>query len=330
MAKIGGPVLIPIVMPVLMTAVLGWTMAAGQTAISVTPSEAGEIDRERPVERKEARYDSRVRRLDSHAETDEALRARLERRLTVGFAGTPLSAVIAEVADATGIHFRIDGKAIQEHGVTMEEKVTVSITDVPTDALLRLILRPMNLTAIVRDGHVVVTTREAAADDPATWFYPLPTGFERDPATVMEMVQTIVKPDGWDVVGGPASMTSISGIDRAGFVIHAPDEMHERILPLLAGLDTAGWSDEVDGAGPAPRHIRVHAVPNAEVRDALVDSLVAMCNESLAHGADPEADVTEIGRTIVVRSKSPEFHLRVAELIAAILESNATAPSPGR
>lgn len=317
MAVTGFPRIPRIFIPALVVAVVGCSALHGQTMPDRGDAALAESgDPASPV-RRTSRYAARVKRLDPHEATDAALEGPLARTLSVEFQETPLRDAVAQLADTLGIQIRIDLKALEEAGVDRENPLTVALADAPARAILRAALHPLDLTAIPRDGALVVTTREAAKNDLAIWFYPLPGGL--DASDVDTLVRRLVVPAAGERFGGDATIVPVSGDSPAGLgvTILAPDAVHERILALLAGLDEAAWHP--DAAGPAPRHVRVHAIPDEHVREALCGRLVELCNESLADAADPEAEVTEVGTTLVVRSTSPGFHARAANLIATIV-----------
>lgn len=311
-----------VAIPAFLAAVVGGTGAFGQTTTAdplgtlLPLAEAG--DSASP-NRGRSRYLDRVLRTDQHQATEAALREPLSRRVTFDFHETPLREAIEQIADTIGITIRIDPQTLGAVGRNGECPITISLADVPAQMLIRSILRPMDLVAIPRDGHLVVTSREAAAEDPAIWFYPTPSGI--DLYEVEELVERLVEPSAWESLGGPCSIVSISGgsPEGVGVSIQAPDEIHERILSLLVGLDKAAWHQPAASTNSAPRHVRVHTIRDASVRETLCERLVEMCNESLGDAADPEADVSEIGTTLVVRSTSPEFQVRAANLISRIV-----------
>lgn len=307
--------------PALLSVVIGSTVASGQTATDAPLGESSSVaeqgDSASP-NRARSHYLARVLRTDQHQATEAALREPLSRRVTVDFNETPLREAIDQIADTIGITIRIDAEALQDHGRDEGFPITISLADVPASMLIRSML-PKDLRSIPRDGHLVVTTLEAAREDPAIWFYPTPSGL--DAFEVEQLIQQIVEPDAWENLGGPYSIVGVSGgsPEGVGVSVRAADEIHERILPLLVGLDQAAWHHSDASTDSAPRHVRVHGVPDAAVREALCERLVKLCNESLGDAADPEAEVSEIGTTLVVQSTSPEFHIRASNLISRIV-----------
>lgn len=321
MATVGVRRLFPIATTALLTAVIGSVVASrgqGATedpfATSLPVAEAGDAASE---SRGRSHYLARAMRIDRHLATDAALRDPLSRPVTFDFNETPLRQAIDQIADTIGIRIRIDADACDAAGRDPDSPVTIALAEVPARTLIRAML-PKELTSIPRDGHLVVTSRDAAGDDPAIWFYPTPSGL--DAFQVREIVERLVEPGAWNSQGGPSSIVCVSSgsTEGVGVLIQAPEEIHERLLPLLVGLDRAAWHQPATGTGPVPRHVRAHTVLDAAVREALCERLAEMCNESLGDAADPDAEVSEIGTTLVVRSTSPEFHLRAANLISRI------------
>jgi hypothetical protein len=64
--------------------------------------------------------------------------------------------------------------------------------------------------------------------------------------------------------------------------------------------------------------LRVHSVRDAADREQFADTLAGLCNDSLGDVGDPNAKVQIVGETLLVQSRSPEFHALAGQLIAAV------------
>jgi hypothetical protein len=258
----------------------------------------------------------RGRRLEADRDAFEAAFGSLAERHDFSFRDTPLRDAVAGIAEKTGVRIGFDREALDAAGVDPATPVTGSFADCSAESALRELLADVDLAAVFRNERLVVTTVDAARGRLVRWFYPLPAGVDVD--AVIDLVTRTVTPAEWDSVGGQAAIVPLPERMGAGVVVHHDDEAQRQVLALLAGLDAAAWqADDVD-EGVEPRHLRIHPLPDPLVRDTVVEHLVDLCNESLAHGADPDAAVSVLGEAVAVRSTSRPFHVLAAQVIAAL------------
>lgn len=90
------------------------------------------------------------------------LRAKLEQNVTFSFQETPLEAAIAELARLTQSDLRIDHSGLRGAGVRERTPVTLELADQSLDTALQAILSDLNLTWILKDGVLWITSRKDA------------------------------------------------------------------------------------------------------------------------------------------------------------------------
>ena len=126
---------------------------------------------------------------------------------------------------------------------------------VVVDILTRL--RDLDLTLMIRQGHVVITTREAAEEDLATRIYDITpmvslvalsdvsrdrTWRQRgntisDSESLMSTIESTIDTDTWEALGGPSKMVPSHIRDRVWLAISAPTLTHWKIQRLLDQLN---------------------------------------------------------------------------------------------
>ena len=114
------------------------------------------------------------------------LRAALKEDEPLG-ARRPLSGYVADVAQRHGIQIKLDEQALLEEGVSLDtvvgfEPVNGAPNRVSLRSALRLMLHEPDLTYIIRDGYLLVTTKAEAESKETCRVYPvgdltLPGGF---------------------------------------------------------------------------------------------------------------------------------------------------------
>ena len=123
------------------------------------------------------------------------------------FNETPLREVIAQLRDAHGIPVELDQKALEEAGVDLDTPITQNLSGISLRSALRLLLGNIDLTYLVKNEVLLITTKEKAQENLVVKVYPvadlvLPV----DPSTGMNPFQS------GGGMGGANSMNSGMGM----------------------------------------------------------------------------------------------------------------------
>jgi tetratricopeptide (TPR) repeat protein len=89
------------------------------------------------------------------------------------FTETPLRDVIAQLQDSQGIPVQIDTKAFEDAGLDLETPVTKSVSGISLRSALRLLLGELDLTYLVKDEVLMITTKDKAAETMVVKVYPV-------------------------------------------------------------------------------------------------------------------------------------------------------------
>lgn len=251
------------------------------------------------------------------------------------FVERPLSEVVDKIRDAMQVAVDIDTKTLEDAGIDPVELITFRSQGGTVRSSLRRLLQPVDLTWIVRDECLMLTTREQAQEALTTRLYPPPFGYGSNPLTVgldplIAVIRSAIDPPTWDIEGGPGSIRPLD--DPELLIVTQTEEVHGQIASLMRELHARGLADfgvaEGDPEVRAPV-VRIHPVADSQVRGDLTAKLVNLCNESLVTGADPDAKVTAVGECLAVQSVSPEFHVLAGRVIQSVagVEVSPTAPA---
>ena len=177
--------------------------------------------------------------LAAHARIEQALNS----MATVEFLETPLSEVARYLQDTHQIPVILDKRALDDVGMGSDTPVTISIHGISVRSALNLMLKELDLTYVVRDEVLIITTPETSQRELPMFVYPVsdflvPTSEPvnaRMPggalSSLLDMIESTVMPDTWDHVGGAGC---ISPIEPWGLlVISQTEEVHERVTNLL-------------------------------------------------------------------------------------------------
>ncbi|MBU6277298.1 MAG: hypothetical protein KGQ61_11730 [Planctomycetes bacterium] len=89
------------------------------------------------------------------------------------FSETPLRDVISQLQDSQGIPIQVDTKALEDAGLDLDAPVTRNLSGVSLRSALRLILGDLDMTYLVKDEVLLITTKEKAAEDLIVKVYPV-------------------------------------------------------------------------------------------------------------------------------------------------------------
>jgi hypothetical protein len=120
---------------------------------------------------------------------DQAVREKLRREIKLDVIETPFSDVLKDLNNLLEITIVLDPEGLEEADVTPDQLITLRLEDKRADVILRVLLEPLHLECGIRDGLLIITSREkyekeflavrvfnvrALLDDAATPSKPLP------------------------------------------------------------------------------------------------------------------------------------------------------------
>jgi len=169
---------------------------------------------------------------------DTASYARIYRALdsetAFDYLDQPLKDVIDDIKFNHNFEIVLDNKALEDFGIDTGTPITRSLKGVSLRSALRLMLRDLELTCVIRDEVLQITTLEAAASDTSIRLYPVvellpPNG---DGKVLVELIKTLVAPKSWcgsDTVGSIIYVEHLESL-----AIRQTDEVFHEIEELLA------------------------------------------------------------------------------------------------
>lgn len=173
-------------------------------------------------------------------EATERIDAVLAKPVTMNFVDTPLRDIAQFIADETGLPITLT-KKIEDAGVQPDQPVTTSARNISLESFLNKMLADINLTIIVKNETLNITTIEDAQspENMVTKVYPVadlvrtPDGqYDFDP--LIDLITSTIEPDSWQDVGGPGSINGY--YDAASLVFSQRRDIHQQIEALLTTL----------------------------------------------------------------------------------------------
>lgn len=185
------------------------------------------------------------------------------------FIETPLHDVVSFLKDYHGIEIQIDRKALHDVGIGSDTPITRDLKGITLRSALQLMLRDLDLTYVIQDEVLLITTPEQAETRLETVVYPvgdLVAAYRdasgqtsRDFDSLIELITTTIQPTTWDEVGGPGSISVFE--NGQALVFSQTEEVHNQVAASLATpcrrRQPAGyWATAC--AGPATKGGRRH------------------------------------------------------------------------
>lgn len=160
----------------------------------------------------------------------------------------PLADVVDLLAAQYGIQAQLDQRALEDAGFGSDTPITLHVRDVSLRKTLRLMLGEYDLTYVIRNEVLLITSKTEAENMLVTRVYPVfdlvvrsgDDGRERsqlDYRPLAQLIKTTIAPDTWDDVGGPG--TDMSFANAGALVISQTTEVHEEIAEHLRSLRAA-------------------------------------------------------------------------------------------
>lgn len=161
-----------------------------------------------------------------------ALREKLDGDVDVDFLDTPLETAMERLAEISKVDIRLDVPGLRDMRVREREPVTLKLADRKLETVLQAIVLKLDLTWILRDGVLWITSPAQAEKSLKTAVYDV-RDLCRDAeesAALLEAITVHAEPSSWDVVGGPGA---IDFAKPGVLVVTHLERMHMEVLGLL-------------------------------------------------------------------------------------------------
>lgn len=187
--------------------------------------------------------------------THEEILKKLQQRTSVDYENEDLSKLLEFIANNAGINIVVDELALREVGITSNEKISVRLEDVSFSNLLDVTLRSFNLTTIIEDEVLKITSIQRAQGELIAVVYAVKDLISEDEEVTLElqrlrvMLKTVIAPESWDEVGGSGAMVPHPG--TKSLVVRQVRSIHEEMSWLLQQIRNVRAGEEAEVRSPA-------------------------------------------------------------------------------
>jgi hypothetical protein len=104
---------------------------------------------------------------------EERITTQLDETTTIEFVETPLSDVVEYLKDLHKIEIQLDTRALEDAGAGSDTPITKNLKGISLRSALRLMLGGLDLTYMIKDEVLLITTPEKASAEMVTKVYPV-------------------------------------------------------------------------------------------------------------------------------------------------------------
>ncbi|TWU10934.1 M56 family metallopeptidase [Allorhodopirellula heiligendammensis] len=166
---------------------------------------------------------------------EDRLRTALRREVSSVFKQARLREAIGILSEITDVPFIIDNLALEGIGLTDDTPVTIGLRNVSLSSYLQLMLRELELTYMIKDEVILITTVEVAEKNPTLKTYTLPIELADRSEKILTALTTNVQPDMWKESGGSSTASMIDNV----LVVSTTEAVHNEVETFLRKIETA-------------------------------------------------------------------------------------------
>lgn len=176
----------------------------------------------------------------------ERIHAALESPTSVEFVETPLSDVVEYLKDVHKIEIQFDSRALEDAGAAVDTSIHKTLKNISLGAALRLMLEPLDLTYLIQNEVLLITSKDKADSIMEIKVYDVTdlvspsTELNGDKLhSLANVIQSTAFPHTWKAEGGPGRLEPLILENKSTLVVTQSARGHEEINSLLTKLRQA-------------------------------------------------------------------------------------------
>ncbi len=167
------------------------------------------------------------------SENERRIETGLDKSLSLSFQDSPLTEVVASFARQLSINVVIDNEALTEEGIATDTPVTLQLTQITGRSALELLLRPLQLSAVIDNEVLLVTTASKEKEKLVSHTYPVSDliGPHGGYQSLMTMFETTTSGPWMNTSGEGGTMTELH--TTGSLVVRQAPAVQRQVLNLL-------------------------------------------------------------------------------------------------
>jgi hypothetical protein len=196
---------------------------------------------------------------------EKALRAALDKPITIEWAEVPLRDAVKRLEQLAGIEIVLRTKTLTESGVDVQTPLSLRANQLKLRQVLDLLARDHGVVWAVEQGTLLLTSSQQAATTVITRIYDLSSlpsfrneagGGVPDYARFAATLRAMLHPETWDQSGGAGSVVVYEAQGLQALTVRQTWQIHEELDDLIRQLHKARTKplakDDIDKLPPAP------------------------------------------------------------------------------
>lgn len=166
-------------------------------------------------------------------ESERRIESSLDKSLSLSFQETPLTEVVASFARQLSINVVLDNEALTEEGIATDTPVTFQLQQITGRSALELLLRPLQLSAVIDNEVLLITTAQKEKEKLVSHTYPVSdvVGPHEDFQSLMMMLETSTSGPWMNSHGEGGTMTELQ--TAGSLVVRQTQAVQRQVLNLL-------------------------------------------------------------------------------------------------
>lgn len=260
---------------------------------------------------------------------NENLETALDKPITVMFADAPLRDVADTLSAKLEVPIVLDARALEDYGIGTDQPVSGKFAELSLEVVLRRLLHELELTYVVRNEVISITTPEEVETQLTLGLYPvrdLVSSGSDDPATfdfdgLIDVITSTIAPDTWDEVGGPGSIEPL--LPTPALLFAQTQDVHDQIAELLVTLRAAKSHEsarkKAEGDSDKVTLRAYHLYPTAGGfvdPDAVIEIVLRATGEEIWEDEE-QTFIEPLGQAIVVKHRA-QGHVKIRKVLTEL------------
>lgn len=268
--------------------------------------------------------------IDRQPTADEDASARrildaLAKPTKMEFVEIPLRDAVASLIEQHEIPIRLNEAKLIDEGVQVEQPVTLSLDGVRLETGLNLLLRPLQLTWVIRDEVLQITTQADADAHFETRIHPIQKLLKagHDPEDLIDLLTSVVRPENWDTVGGEGTASPFMN----SLVIRQTQEIQFEIRRFLSQLEVVAEEQEPGVAAAPTIAVKAYATRGSDAEE-LAKAILDLVEPASWESAGGEGAIRAVKGALLVKN-TRKVHRAVERLLTDLKETVPAGAATG-
>ena len=251
-----------------------------------------------------------LQRIGYPHEEDAAILASLNKLKNLEIDNLGLETALQQIAVEAGCRLLIDSPALADEGISSDQPVIYHFQKLPLGICLKKLLSPLQLTYVVEEGVLVITTVAKADEMTSIRVYDI-GNCNKIPQSLSQagLLQTLVEftSGKWLQSDGEGGATEL--VSSRHLLVLQTQRVHSEIEFLIEELST----EKTESPAKPTLKLRIHAAPDTETATDLLQVLPRL----LAKDWNAGGSINQAGKSLLI-NQTPRFHDQVEEIILAL------------